>query len=154
MATALLIIHGLVSMALLGAITHQAIAIWIPLATRPDTFIGRLRAVSTDSFTNAVVVLYTLAAILGGIVYLYFRVEIKPVLEQTEHWQTITLFDIKEHFIAIGLALLPAYLVCWKMPSDKDTPRARIAVTMILTFIVWYGFLIGHIANNVRGFGL
>ena len=154
MATALLILHGLVAMALLGAITHQAVAIWVPLPTRPESFIGRLRAVSSDSFTNAVVVLYVLSAILGGIVYLYFRVEIKPVLEQSEHWQTISLFDIKEHFIAIGMALLPAYWVSWQEIIDREYSSSRIALTMMLTFIVWYGFLIGHIANNVRGFGL
>ena len=58
MTTALLIIHGLVAVALLGAITHQTLATWAPAHTRPGSFFGRFRAVSSASFANAVVVLY------------------------------------------------------------------------------------------------
>jgi len=29
----------------------------------------------------------------------------------------------------------------------------RIALTSILAFIVWWGFLSGHVANNIVGFG-
>jgi hypothetical protein len=29
----------------------------------------------------------------------------------------------------------------------------RIAFTSILAFIVWWSFLTGHVANNIKGFG-
>ena len=45
MATALLIIHGLVAVALLGAITHQTLSAWAPVNTRPGSFFGRFRTV-------------------------------------------------------------------------------------------------------------
>ncbi len=153
MATALLIIHGLVAVALLGAITHQTLATWAPTRTRPGSFFGRFRAVPSASFANAVVALYAVSALLGAIVYLYFLVDIRPDLERTGHWQTLGLFDIKEHFVAIGLALLPAYWVCWRRPRIDELARTRAAVTAILAFIVWWSFLIGHIVNNIRGFG-
>ena len=57
MATALLIIHGLVAVALLGAITHQTLAAWRRLAP------GRVRSSAAfapcqpASFANAIVVL-------------------------------------------------------------------------------------------------
>lgn len=92
-------------------------------------------------------------AILGAIVYLDFRVDIRPALEQAGRWQVLGFFDIKEHFIAIGLALLPAYWVCWRQPHDKESVRARNALTSILAFIVWWGFLLGHVTNNIKGFG-
>ena len=38
--TALLIIHGLVAVALLGAITHQTIAAWVPSHGRHGSFFG------------------------------------------------------------------------------------------------------------------
>ena len=41
MATALLIAHGLVAVALLGAITHQTLATWVPPRARPGSFVGR-----------------------------------------------------------------------------------------------------------------
>ena len=121
MATALLIIHGLVAVALLGAITHQALATWAPARGRPGSFLGRFRAVPSASYASAIVVLYAVSALLGGIVYLHFRVDIRPDLERAGHWQTLGLFDIKEHFVAIGLALLPAYWICWRRPRAGES---------------------------------
>ena len=105
------------------------------------------------AFANAIVVLYAISAILGAVVYLYFRIDIRPALEQAGHWEALGLFDIKEHFAAIGLALLPAYWVCWRQSRADETARARTALTSILAFIVWWSFLTGHITNNIRGFG-
>ena len=82
MATALLIVHGLVAVALLGAITHQALATWAPSRARPNSVFGRFRAVPSASYANAIVVLYAVTALLGGIVYLYFRTDIRPDLER------------------------------------------------------------------------
>jgi hypothetical protein len=153
MATALVIIHGLVAVALLGAITHQTLATWTPAEARPSSFFYRLRAVQSASFANAIVVLYTLSALLGGILYLYFGVDIRPVLERDGRWQALGLFELKEHFISIGLGLLPAYWVCWRRPFADEPGRTRTALTTILAFIVWWGFLIGHVMNNIMGFG-
>ena len=153
MATALLIIHGLVSVALLGAITHQTLATWAPANARPGSFFGRFRTVPSPRFTNAIIVLYSVTVILGGIVYLYFRVDVRPPLEQAGRWELLGFFDLKEHFMAIGLALLPAYFVCWRQPRDEEATRTRTALTSILAFIVWWGFLVGHVTNNIRGFG-
>ena len=153
MATALLILHGLVAVALLGAMTHQTLATWAPAHGQPGSFFSRFRAVPAASFANAIVVLYAVAALLGAIVYLDFRVDIRPELERAGYWQALGLFDLKEHFVAIGLALLPAYWVCWRQPHADEPPRTRIALTSILAFIVWWSFLIGHVLNNIRGFG-
>ena len=152
MESALLIIHGLVAVALLGAITHQTLATWAPRA-RPDSFFGRFRAVPAALYANAIVVLYAISALLGGIVYLYFRIDIRPDLERAGEWPALGLFDIKEHFIAIGLALLPAYWMSWRRPRAGDPVRTRVALTSILTIIVWWAFLIGHVLNDIRGFG-
>jgi hypothetical protein len=152
MATALLIVHGLVAVALLGAITHQTLATWAPAQARPGSFFGRFRAVPSAPYANAIVVLYAVSALLGGILYLDFRVDIRPDLERAGHWQMLGLFDIKEHFVAIGLALLPAYWVCWRRPRADERARTRAALTTVLAFIVWWSFLIGHVLNNIRGF--
>ena len=105
------------------------------------------------SFANAIVVLYVVSALLGAIVYLYFRVDIGPNLERDRHWQAIGFFDLKEDFVAIGLGLLPAYWVCWRRPLADEPGRTRAALTAILAFIVWWGFLVGHVMNNIMGFG-
>ena len=153
MSTALLIVHGLVAVALLGAITHQVLATWAPSRARPGSFFGRFRGVSSASFANAIVVLYAASTLLGGIVYLDFRVDIRPHLELAGEWPALGLFDLKEHFISIGLALLPTYWVCWRRPRASDPALTRAVLTSILAFVVWWGFLIGHVVNNIRGFG-
>ena len=153
LATALLIIHGLIAVALLGAITHQTLAAWASADARPASFLGRFRSVPTAPFADAVVVLYTVSTLLGGIIYLYFRVDVRPELERAGHWNVLGFFDLKEHFAAIGLALLPAYWVCWRRPLAKEPAQTRTALTSILAFIIWWGFLSGHVANNIMGFG-
>jgi len=151
-ATVLVIIHGLVAVALLGAITHQTLSSWAFAGARPGSFFGRFRTVPPAAFTGAIIVLYSITATLGAIVYLYFRVDVRPALEQAGRFEVLGFFDLKEHFIAIGLALLPAYFVCWRRPHEELT-RTRTALTSILAFIVWWSFLIGHVMNNVKGFG-
>ena len=151
--TALLIIHGLVAVALLGAITHQTIAAWMPSRGRRGSFFGRFRGVTPGSFANAVVVLYSVSALLGAVLYLSFRVHIRPDLERAGHWPALGVFDLKEHFVSIGLALLPAYWVCWRQQRTDEPSRTPAALTLILAFIVWWSFLIGHVLNNIMGFG-
>jgi hypothetical protein len=153
MATVLLIIHGLVGVALLGAITHQTLSAWAPANARPGSFFGRFRTVPPAAFASATVVLYSISAILGAAVYLYFRTDIRPDLERAGHWQVLGFFDLKEHFAAIGWALLPAYWVCWRRPRDQEPARARAILTSILALVVWWSFLAGHVTNNIMGFG-
>ena len=127
-------------------------------APRSGSFFGRFRAVPSAAFANAIVVLYSLAALLGArrVFVLPCRTS-DPSCEQPatgRPWQA-GLFDIKEHFVAIGLALLPAYWVFWQQAGSNEPPtRTRTALTSILAFIVWWGFLIGHVMNNIMGFGL
>jgi hypothetical protein len=153
LATIVLIIHGLVAVALLGAITHQTLAAWASADARPSSFFGRFRSVPSASFANAVVVLYVVSALLGAILYLHFRVDVRPELERAGHWHVLGFFDLKEHFAAIGLGLLPAYWVCWRRPHADEPAQTRNALTSILAFIVWCNFLTGHVANNIMGFG-
>ena len=153
MTTALLIFMAWSRSRCSARLRHQTLATWAPARARPGSFFGRFRAVPSASFANAIVVLYAVSALLGGIVYLYFRVDIRPDLERAGHWQALGLFDIKEHFVSIGLALLPAYWVCWRRPRADEPTRTRAALTSILAFIVWWSFLIGHVVNNIRGFG-
>jgi hypothetical protein len=153
MATTLLILHGLVAVGLLGAITHQTLATLTPPKGKPLSFFGRFRAVPGARFTNAVIVLYSLSWLLGAVVYLYFKTDIQPTLERDRHWHALGVFDLKEDFTAIGLGLLPAYWFCWQQPVGDQSRLVRAALTLLLAFIVWWSFLVGHVINNIRGFG-
>ena len=83
MIIALLILHGLLAVALLGAITHQTIGVWTPARGHSGSFVGRMRAVSATSYVNAIIVLYESTAILGGVfIYPEYRLSVRIVLEQ------------------------------------------------------------------------
>src|SRR5215475_12190913 len=153
MATALLILHGLVAVALTGAITHQALATCAPSNAKPHSFFGRFRAIPAERFANAIIVLYLTSALFGAVVYLYFKIDIQPNLERDRHWHALGFFDLKEDFTAIGLGVLPAYWFCWRRLAHNQNRQARIVLTLLLAFIVWWAFLAGHVVNNIGGFG-
>jgi hypothetical protein len=154
MIVALLILHGLLAVALLGAITHQTISVWAPMRGAAGSFVGRMRAVPAKSYVNAIVVLYGLTALLGGIIYPTYRLSVRIVLEQMQLYVPNGAFELKEHFVALGLGVLPAYWYFWREPQAAEHARTRAVLTALLAFIVWWGFLVGHVLNNIRGFDL
>jgi hypothetical protein len=153
MATTILILHGLAAVALIGAITHQTLATFAPSHAKRHSFFSRFRRVPAAGFANAIVVLYLTSFLLGAVAYLYFKIDIQPILERDRHWHALGFFDLKEDFAAIGLGVLPAYWLCWRQPLADQYRLTRAALTAALAFIVWWGFLVGHIINNIRGFG-
>jgi hypothetical protein len=149
MITALLILHGLLAVALLGAVTHQALATTRPMKT--PSFIARYRAVAAAGYANAVVVLFIVTSIGGALLYPQYRLEIRPTLEDLDLRAANGVFEVKEHLAAIGLGLLPAYWFFWRQPLGTEGLIARRYLTWLLTFIVWWNFLVGHILNNIKG---
>jgi hypothetical protein len=154
MVTFLLIVHGLLAVVLLGGITHQAMSAAWPSRNKTGIF-RSFRAVSGSVYTNANIALYLATAILGGTIYPVYRVGVRTYLENARLYPAVGSFEIKEQFISVGLGMLPLYWLLWRRPPEADAKSARIAVTLILCFIVWYAFLVGHVLNNIRGlFGL
>jgi hypothetical protein len=152
MLTILLIIHGLLAVALLGAITHQAASVCWPRRKPAEAFTGRFRAVHAPAYANAVVVLYLLTALLGAIIYPEFRVSIRSVVEELGHHAVMGAFEVKEHFVVVGMVMLLPYWLFWRAPLAAQYARTRAILTVLIAFIVWWGFLVGHIINNVRGY--
>jgi hypothetical protein len=150
---ALVITHGLLAFLLLGAVTHQVVSVWAPVRAGATNFVARFRAVGSANYANAIVVLYLVTAALGAYIYTNYRISARLTLEQGHYWKSFGAFEIKEHLIAIGLATLPAYWYFWRQPLDDNDAWTRKSLTTLLAFIVWWAFLAGHIANNIRGLG-
>lgn len=154
MITFLLIVHGLVAVALLGAITHQAIAIcWS--GRNNNSITSALRAVNAAIYTKAIIILFLLSTLLGGVIYPAYRMAVRTYLENARLWNANGSFELKEQFVAIALGMLPLYWFIWRKPLDPALARARQAVTLMIAFAAWFGFIVGHVLNNIRGlFGL
>ena len=151
--TTLLIIHALLALALLGAITHQAVALWWPVRAPAGSFIARFRAVPSTSYVTAIIVLYVVTFILGAWIYTQYRFTSRLALEQLRFFKTVGVFELKEHLATIGLILLPAYWAYWRRPLSQEYANARRSVTLLLAILVWSNFLIGYVVNNARGMG-
>ena len=150
MATFLVILHGLLAVALLGSITHQAVSVVWPAKSKAG-FVNAYRSVSSRAYVNANIILFLAVALLGSIIYPIYRVWVRTYLENARLYPAVGSFEIKEQLIALGLGLLPLYWLVWRRPDPANT-SARTAVTLMLCFIVWFAFLVGHILNNIRGF--
>src|SRR5215467_3340898 len=155
MIVVLLILHGLLAVGLLGAITHQALSV-LPLASAKGqrTFIDRFRGVNAPAYATPIVVLFVITAIGGALLYPQYRIDVRPALEDMQNAAANGVFEIKEHLIAIGMGLLPAYWYFWQQPDNAqraEAATARRALTWLLAFFVWWGFIVGHVLNNIRG---
>jgi hypothetical protein len=151
LVTFLLISHGILAVLLLGAVTHQALAGYKRRTETGSSFTDSVLATRGVLYSNAVVVLYVVVTILGGVIYAVYRIDIRPTLEGEHRKLILGLFELKEHFVAIGLALLPPYWYVWHAPAESAFGRRTL--TVLLATLVWFGFLVGHVVNNVRGFG-
>ncbi len=144
----LLLLHGLSAVLLLGAVTHQVLALWWSARGQRSEWWHSLRAVHPERYVQAVVVLFCVTSLLGAVNYIHFRAITRAqYLDVYAPWAT-GIFEVKEHVAAIGLALLPAYWAVWHARAGL---AARRALTTFLAAAVWWNFLVGHIVNNVRG---
>ncbi len=152
MTTVLLIVHGLMAVALLGAITHQALSV-LPLRTTTGhrSFVSRFRSVNAPSYAGPIVVLVAVTALLGGLVYPQYRIDVRPTLEDMQLRAANGIFEVKEHLVALGLGALPAYWLSWRTPLAPKEAQTRLYLTWLLAFVVWFGFLAGHVLNNIKG---
>jgi hypothetical protein len=148
----LLFIHFVMAVTLLAAVTLQAVTVLMPARQAAGGFIDR-GPVPAASYTALIVPLYVIQALLGAFIYLKYRLYVRIPMEQLRHWWTLGGFEFKEHIIAMGLGLLPAYWYFWQQPQFMDYATVRKWVTIFLAVAVWYGFVSGHIANDFRGIG-
>src|SRR4051812_49700987 len=149
-----LLVHLMLAVFLLGALTHQAVAVAMPVrrVAGPGGFVTRFRAVPAVGYATAVCVLWVLTFIVGSFIYIKYRVYIRIPIEQAGFWKTQGFFDFKEHVASIGLVLLPAYWYFWKNARVPEYDTARRMVTVVLAVACWVLFIVGHGLNNHRGF--
>ncbi|TZG27219.1 hypothetical protein [Sphingomonas montanisoli] len=146
----LLIVHGLLAVALMGAVTHQAVAVFRSRGGKAG-FVESYATVRDKMFTNAIIWLYLATFVVGSWIYTHYRYTVRTILEDLGQESTVGIFEYKEHILAVGLALLPVYWLLWHRIPTAEAKGARKGVTVFIAIAVWVGFLGGHIVNNVRG---
>ena len=129
-------------------------AVMRPVKTvKEKSFFEDFRGVAAAKYTTAICLLWVISFVFGGWIYTEYRISIKIPMEQQEYFKTLGVFELKEHLVVFGLAMLPIYNFAWKHYQQADLANLRKYTTLFLTFVCWYAFLIGHIVNNARGYG-
>jgi hypothetical protein len=149
----LLFVHFLLAVALLASITLQTVTMLVPVRQAAGNIVSRFSPLPAASYTAMIILLYVPQAVLGALIYAKYRTYVRIPMEGYRHWWTVGSFEFKEHVVAMGLALLPAYWYFWQQPLSADHAGARKWVTIFLAFSVWYAFFVGHVANDFRGVG-
>jgi hypothetical protein len=145
--------HFLLGVGLLAAVTLQSVAVLLPAQQTAGGLMEHFRPVPVASFAKLIVFLYVPNFLLGAFMYIKYRTYVRIPMEQLAHWWTVGAFEFKEHMISMGLAILPAYWYFWEPPQSEEHARVRIGLTLFLTVVVWYAFIVGHTVNDFRGVG-
>ena len=150
-----LLVHLMLAVFLLEALTHQAVSVVMPVrkVAGAGGFVTRFRAVPAAGYATAVCVLWVFTFIVGSYIYTKYRIYIRIPIEQAGYWKTQGFFDFKEHVATICLTILPAYWFFWKNAQNPEYDTARKVVTVYLAISCWFLFIVGHVLNNTRGFG-
>jgi hypothetical protein len=147
----LLVLHGLIAVALIGAVSHQALA----AAARPDarrrSFLSRFRVTDGALYANAVVLLFAAVILLGAVLYPQYRIVVRPLLQATDMRAANGVFELKEHFAALALLTLPAYWAVWRQPLAPEFRTARLGLTWLLAGCVWWNFVVGQVLVAIKG---
>ena len=150
-----LILHGVCSLFLVGALSHQAAATWrrAPSAGRAAGVISGFAAVRAPLYARSIAISYVLTMVLGDVVYGPYRIDVKTMLFDLQLWPWNGVFEIKEHLVALGFFLLAPYLILWRTPLNAAQAHSRRLLSTLLATIVWYALVAGHLLNNLKGVG-
>jgi len=148
----LLFVHFLLAVSLLAAVTLQAVSVSMPVRQAAGSFVDR-SPVPAASYTALIIVLYVLQALFGAWIYVKYRTYVRIPLEEFHHFWSVGSFEFKEHVVAMGLGLLPAYWYFWRQPQSTEHATIRKWLTIFLAASVWYALVVGHVATDFRGVG-
>ena len=147
-APALLVIHALLAIALLGATTHDAVLVIGYLRGR----FGRARLERTYVRIQLATYLATFA--IGSVIYPAYRIYVRAaVFDRWSPWAS-NLFDVKENFAALGLAVVIAY--AWlrgRFEPARDAAWRPLYAVLGLTVatLVWFQTVAGLVLVAERG---
>jgi hypothetical protein len=146
LARAVVVLHAIAAMVLVGAATHHAI---VAVGYLRGGY--RVRLARVYAATVAVAWLVTFA--LGLVAYPTFRYEVRAlVLDRDAPWAT-SLFELKEHLAAVGVPLALGVFAVSRVldpKSDRAIARVYVAMTIVAAAILWFDTISGLVITMVK----
>lgn len=146
--TPLLLLHLLATFVLVGAMTHHLFRI-----------IGYARGDFTKQklelrFLNVSFWSYLIVYGIGMLIYPAFRIYMRQQYFDPELPWATGLFEVKEHWGAIGLALLFCLRLLRKsFAPDKEKEKLYLYIPLcfVLNLILWYKVIVGCVLSMLKG---
>lgn len=144
----LLLAHLFITFVLVGSMTHNLLIIINYLRGK----FGRQRL--EWLYIRVSLWAYIVVYIIGALIYPAYRIYIRhEYFDPQLPWAT-GLFEVKEHWGAVGLALLFVYYFLRKSfePSkEKEKLYLYVPLCFILNLILWYKIIIGCYLTLLKG---
>jgi hypothetical protein len=138
--TLLLVLHAASAVVLIGAATHNGV-----LAYR--AWRGRaVRARLQRLYASVLFATYLPTVALGLWLYPTFRLEVRATHFDLHLPSATAAFEVKEHWVALGLFVLLAYLpLSRRLDLRLPTPEVRAfhVLGLVLLVIVWWAMWTG-----------
>lgn len=133
-------IHAIMAITMLGAATHNGVLSIGMLRGKPGN--QKLQHI----YATVVFVTYVINYLIGLVMYPTFRVSVRAAYLDANVPMATGFFEVKEHWLALGLALLFWYYpYSWyarKLPPDK-VPLLYPTVGIVLALLIWAAALTG-----------
>ena len=144
----LLVVHLLVTFVLVGSMTHNLF--WVFGYIRGK--FGRLKLQRRCAKVSLWA--YIIVYVIGALIYPAYRVYIRHhYFDPQLPWAT-GLFEVKEHWAALGLALLVVYYLLGKR-FDPAQEREKLfffaPLCLLVNLIVWYKVIVGCYLTYLKG---
>lgn len=144
----LLLLHALFGILLLGSMTHNVLLV-VPYLW------GSFRKVALEKlYVKVVFVAYGVTFGLGALSYPNYRYRVRALHFDKELPWASNLFDIKEHWAGVGLALVCAFLLLSRIidpRQDRQMLGFYAFLSVALALIVWFNLISGLLLTSYRG---
>jgi hypothetical protein len=144
----LLLLHLIITLVLIGAMSHNLLIV-----------IGYLRGKFNKRklewlYVKVSLWAYAIVYVVGAVIYPAFRVYIRgECFDKQIPWAT-GLFEVKEHWGAMGLAFFFAYYFLRKNfdpKEEKEKLFMYVPLCLLLNIIVWYKTIVGCFLTILKG---
>ncbi len=144
----LLLTHLIIAGVLAGAMMHNLIIVFKYLQgkfghTKRELYLARVSLWS-----------YVIVYLLGCLIYPAFRVYFRAAYFDVDLSWATGLFEVKEHWGSLGLALFFVYYYLRKSfepDLEKDKLWFYVPLSVILNVIVWYKIIVGCYLSLLKG---
>ncbi|MHC4753426.1 MAG: hypothetical protein ACYTFW_26635 [Planctomycetota bacterium] len=144
----LVLVHLFATFVLVGSMTHNLLIVVNYLRGK----FGRQKL--EWLYVRVSLWTYTIVYIIGILIYPAYGARIRyPYFDQQLRWAT-GLFEVKEHWGAVGLAMFFAFYFLRKsfQPSEeKEKLFLYVPLCLLLNVILWYKVVIGCYLTLLKG---